>query len=523
MPLLVRDILKRPFFEQTVLLAGQKGLDREINWAHIVEVAKFGHLLNGKEVILTTGLGWAHNEEKSLSYLQQLLDYNASALCIELVVHVHSLPQKMLKLADQHNFPIIGFKKEVRFIDITKDLHELLIGYHEDIWWDLEKLYNELNEELVSNGNAGDLLRILHKRTDKQVALHYDNQYRFFPSLSKKQQYQWINILEKQEDQTYFKQPIELFNHKIATLYMIEPTTNISQFDELAMKRCGEILGQYFWKHHQQKEAHRMKKNEWIIEAIAGGLTHEEVTYKILQETPGILLKEALIGVKPFQKSLLRKDESAGSETALIMLLRPILLEFGFQLLTVQDYAKTNYILLLINQQSDNLLARLEQALTTVYKTNHDPLIQSELQWISFGKIITHYNHLGKSYQTALSTLNYQQNIEKLSKPFYENLAIYRIIDQLNDKEELKEMIHDYVGPLLIYDREKGTELVKTLQVYLKNLGAKNETADELHIVRQTLYHRLNRIEALLGKGFMNANNRLMIEFSIHALKYMQK
>src|SRR5699024_4126797 len=126
----------------------------------------FGHLLNGKEIILTTGLGWADDEDKSLSYLQQLLDYGASALCIELVIHVKSLPQKMLDLAEQHNFPIIGFTDEVRFIDITKDLHELLIGHHEDIWWRLESLHNELSKELTSNGNAGDFLRILHKETN---------------------------------------------------------------------------------------------------------------------------------------------------------------------------------------------------------------------------------------------------------------------------------------------------------------------------------------------------------------------
>ncbi|MEI3604327.1 PucR family transcriptional regulator [Pseudogracilibacillus sp. SE30717A] len=522
MPLIVRDILKRPFFKNTKLLAGQKGLDRAVNWAHIVEVAKFGHLLNGNEVILTTGLGWANNEEKSLSYLQQLLDYNASALCIELVIHVNSLPQKMLDLADQHHFPIIGFTEEVRFIDITKDLHELLIGYHEDIWWDLERLYNELNMELLSNGNVGDFLRILHKKTEKQIALNYDNQYRFFPSLSKKQQYRWINILEANENNTYFEQPIKLFSNKIASLYMIESNYKITQYDELAMKRCSEILGQYFWKHHQQKEAHRMKKNEWIIDAIVGTLSHEEIIYKIRQEAPGILLKEALIGVKPFHKSLLRNEGNSGSETVLSMLLRPILLHAGFQLLTVQDNTINNYILLLINQQSGKLLERLEEALETVYKNNNDPLIRSELQWISFGKVIANYEQLGKSYHTALSTLNYQQNIEVLEKPFYENLAIYRLIDQMNDKEEIKEMIQDYIGPLLTYDREKGTELLKTLQIYLKNLGAKNETADELHIVRQTLYHRLNRIETLLGKDFMSSKNRLMIEFTIHALKYVK-
>ncbi len=523
MPLLVRNILKRPFFEKAKVLSGKNGLDRKVEWAHIVEIARFGHLLNGKEVILSTGIGWAHDEEKSLSYLQQLLDYNVSALCVELIFTTKELPQKMLDLAEQHDFPIIAFTEEVRFIDITKDLHELLLGYHEDIWWKLENLYNQLNKELISNGNVGDFLRILHKETEQTIALKYNEQYRFFPAPPKKRLYQMINKHELNENKNYKEYPINLFGNNVATLYMLKNKRDITQFEELGLKRCGEILGQYFWKHHQQKEENHLKKNEWIHEAIAGTLTHEEIIAKIHQETPGILIKEAIIGVKPIQNSLLRKDIGTNnSETALIMLLRPILLEHGFQLLTVRDqYRDNNFILLLINQQSSNPIKRLEQVLKNVYEKNNDPLIQSELQWISFGKIISNYEQLGKSYQTALSTLNYQQNIELMKSPFYENLAFYRLIDLLDNKEDIKEIILDYIAPLLQYDKEKGTELIKTLQVYLNNQGAKNETAEELHIVRQTLYHRLNRIESLIGNDFMNPQHRFMIEFSIHALKYV--
>src|SRR5690625_5498510 len=79
----------------------------------------------------------------------------------------------------------------------------------------------------------------------------------------------------------------------------------------------------------------------------------------------------------------------------------------------------------------------------------------------------------------------------------------------MRDKEDVKEIISDSLGPILKYDQERGTELLKRLQVYLEHLGAKNETAEALHIVRQTLYHRLNRIELLLGEDFMTVEKIL--------------
>lgn len=518
--LLVKDILKRPFFKNSTVLAGERGLDREVKWAHIVEIARFGHLLNGNEVILSTGIGWANDVEKSLSYLQQLLDYNASALCVELVVHVTSLPQKMLELADKHHFPIIVFTEEVKFIDITKDLHEQILGYHEDVWWKLEKLYNMLYKELISNGGVGDFLKILHKETNGQTVLKHEDEYRFFPSPPTRKKQQMINDLQIDKS-NYDEQQVTLLGSHIATLYLIKETHQLTQFDKLAVKRCAEILVQFFWKNQQQKEATIMKKNEWMFEAIAGSLTHEEIIVKIHERKPGILTKEAVVAVKPMHKSLLIKDKQNNAETILTMLLKPVLLEYGFQLLSVKDTTQNLYILLLINQQQDHLQSRLELALQSIYEKNNDPFIHNEIQWISFGKIITSYDQLEKSYHTALSTLYYQQNIKRLKKPFYHTLSIYRLIDQIPDREELKEMIDDYIGPLLHYDSEKGTDLLKTLQVYLENLGAKNDTAEQLHIVRQTLYHRLNRIESLIGTDFMHPKKRFMIQFSIYSLQYI--
>lgn len=40
----------------------------------------------------------------------------------------------------------------------------------------------------------------------------------------------------------------------------------------------------------------------------------------------------------------------------------------------------------------------------------------------------------------------------------------------------------------------------------------KKDTAERLFIVRQTLYHRLEKIEQLLGSDFMQTEKRLALE-----------
>ena len=55
----------------------------------------------------------------------------------------------------------------------------------------------------------------------------------------------------------------------------------------------------------------------------------------------------------------------------------------------------------------------------------------------------------------------------------------------------------------------------ETLKVYLHTNGQKKDTAERLFIVRQTLYHRLEKIEQLLGPDFMQPEKRLALELML--------
>ncbi|TXL66802.1 hypothetical protein FHP05_05370 [Cerasibacillus terrae] len=527
MGLTVKEILKRPHFQDVEILAGKKGLKRKVSWAHIVEINTFGHLLNGQEVILTTGMNWDNEDtEKCLHYLQQLLDHHASALCIELGTHMKNVPQEMLTLAESRDFPIIVFKKEVKFIDIMRDLHKMILGYQDTILWELENLHKKWNHTLIHNGSIGDLLKILHQATKKQIALVHDQeQYRFFPTPPKRKQQKWMKQLERDGFPSHYPAyPIQFLNKTIAYLYILEKQESISLFDDLSANRCSEFLNSYFWKYYQQKETREIKQNEWIIEALRGQLSPAAIIEKIHQENPTINLKGVIVGVIPKSDRPMSKEKRGDFSTETLMLIRSILDKNGFYLMTTEDKSKNHYILVLINQLDHvSLYQRLDQSLQGLKDSDFKDSIPNDLKWISFGKMFGDFGKLPISYETALITLNYQRKMGLLPKPFYNNLSVYRLIHQLEDMRELKDIITDYIGPLISYDRDKGGELLKTYQVYLKNLGSKNDTARELFIVRQTLYHRLERIEQLIGEDYMNPEKRIMAEFAIYALDYLNK
>ncbi|MGG5832704.1 helix-turn-helix domain-containing protein, partial [Bacillus pumilus] len=55
-----------------------------------------------------------------------------------------------------------------------------------------------------------------------------------------------------------------------------------------------------------------------------------------------------------------------------------------------------------------------------------------------------------------------------------------------------------YKRQVIVYDNQNSGRLYQTLNIFLQTNGSKKETASQLYIVRQTLYHRLDKLHLSL-------------------------
>lgn len=78
------------------------------------------------------------------------------------------------------------------------------------------------------------------------------------------------------------------------------------------------------------------------------------------------------------------------------------------------------------------------------------------------------------------------------------------------------------LGPLIEYDREQGTELVKTLQVYLECDRSPSRTAELLFIHTQTVNYRIARIQELTGRSMRSTGDVSELWFALRALALSQ-
>lgn len=129
-PVTVADALALPELQagSPELVAGRAGLDRSIRWAHVVAGAGAIPLLEGGELILTTGAGWPTDRLALDALAQSVAAAAPAAAILELGAHFDAAPAELVNACERHAIPLIVLHREVRFVQITQRVHQRVLA-----------------------------------------------------------------------------------------------------------------------------------------------------------------------------------------------------------------------------------------------------------------------------------------------------------------------------------------------------------------------------------------------------------
>jgi hypothetical protein len=85
----------------------------------------------------------------------------------------------------------------------------------------------------------------------------------------------------------------------------------------------------------------------------------------------------------------------------------------------------------------------------------------------------------------------------------------------LGDSRDVGGFLTGAIGPVVDYDRRRGTTLLRTLEAYFGNGGSLARTAAQLHVHVNTVTQRLERVGHLLGEGWQQPDSALQIQLAL--------
>jgi sugar diacid utilization regulator len=101
----------------------------------------------------------------------------------------------------------------------------------------------------------------------------------------------------------------------------------------------------------------------------------------------------------------------------------------------------------------------------------------------------------------------------------FDDLGLYRLIFQIEDRAELRAFVEQVLGPLLEYDRKHRTDFVRTIRAYLANNNSLQSTAKELFVHVNTAAYRIQRIQAITGLELAKTEDCLLARVALMILE----
>ena len=101
-------------------LAGRNGWANSISWVHLLEDTTIIQNFWGKELAVTTGLGFPEKEDW-MNLARKLNKYHASGLIINVGQYINDVPEELQAYCDENDLPLLTVPWEVHLSDMIKD------------------------------------------------------------------------------------------------------------------------------------------------------------------------------------------------------------------------------------------------------------------------------------------------------------------------------------------------------------------------------------------------------------------
>lgn len=133
---------------------------------------------------------------------------------------------------------------------------------------------------------------------------------------------------------------------------------------------------------------------------------------------------------------------------------------------------------------------------------------------VGIGRVGIGIEHLIRSRHDAVQAARASMHLHQRYF-FYDRLGVMRLLSPLQELNVLEPFSHEILDNLLNADAHHSESLLVTLNAWFEVNGNMTEAARRLHVHRNTLIYRLNRIQDVLGYSLDDADARLSLHLAI--------
>lgn len=523
MAVIVREILNLNILKNAKILAGKNGLDNQVQYVDVIEVPDFNQWIKKNTLFLTTAFATHNDEEKLYDLVKCLGEGKAGFLGIKLGRYVDVIPQKVLKLADTLNLPIVSIPVDIAYSEIINSVLNLILQKQADLLRLGDELHQRLQNMVLSGKGlqgvvdtlqevikkpvfiehqTGDLLAYSASEEEKEMYLKLKDQ-RFIVSLREDFEEKKV-LLIKNSLVNQVVSPILAGSKKYGMLVILENNKEVTDFIKIAIQKSATVAALEIMKEKAVVETEIRLQRDFIDELLKKDYLDEYSLIKRANDFSWDIKKEFIIMncfIEYQRKSIIELIPDNCLEdikTDIYNSIKKVVIAKNENSIITQRGEGFLVFLDISNCNTENVKGYTENLAQDVkdYVENNFSCLFS----IGIGRPVNKISRFSKGFEEANQALVIGKRALGKGKIYnFEDMGVYRILFSVEDNKSLQEFYLEYLEPLVQYDQKNNTELVSTLEKYYKCNANVLVTAEKLFMHRNTLNYRLKRIRQILN------------------------
>jgi purine catabolism regulator len=506
------------------VVGGHDHLGRPVRWVHISDLTDLTDLLEGGELVLTTGLPLADGARQAEAYLTMLAAQDVAGLVIELGTHLSTVPGHLPSLADSLALPVVTLTDRIRFIEVTQQVHRLIVAdQYEEVEFarTTHEVFTSLN---LARASTTDIVTRAAQALGAPLVLEDVSRHVLaFCALDTPTAgllHQWAERSRRHDSastpangSTWSAVPVGVGSERWGRLVLPARTPDASRA-RMVLERAAQSL-----------QLHRMIQQErdaLVVQAL-GGLLDDLLSGRIGEETEAIARATALGLTASSRYAPLsvrvpgRPDTDALTQgevdRRLLAAVRQAVAAAGESAIaSIRREGTVSAIISCPSKGADSALAAVSTGLrdrlagrggTDGWAAGAAPASSS---LIGAAQGLAEAEHVADVGLTMPETNRLYRSTD---------VRLRGLVALLRDDHRLQRFAETELGRLLDHDARTGDNLLSLLRTHLDSSGSKTHTARLTGLSRPTLYSRLRTVERILGVSLESAESRTSLHTAL--------
>ncbi len=322
--------------------------------------------------------------------------------------------------------------------------------------------------------------------------------------------------LKKHRGRSLLVAPVDM--GKYGSGYLSAPLTDETKRDFLlrTLEQASTVYALYMTRQRMSQETEERIKGDLLADLMAGRFKHEtevrERAYHLGLDFARKPFRVFALRPESLERYLKRQNRNVAAAGQIRSKLLTITRRLAAGAVSGIAGADGDQLIALLSCPEDKVTYQLVEKLLRMVQ-NELPNLQVR---VGISGLCAGPHDLVERYEELHKLLDLAETLGAVESTIYsDDWAVYGLLLRKYAKEELLDLAHRVLDPLLAYEKHGQSNLLTTLQAYLDTSLSPARTARELYVHTNTVKYRLGKISRLLGMNVDHLDNVLTIKVAL--------